>query len=52
MNKGSGKINFTFLLNSISILPTKLYTLGYTVDGLYLMFSVQRGARHINKENS
>lgn len=32
-NKGSGKINFILLLNSVSILPTKLYTLGYKNDG-------------------
>lgn len=32
MNLGSGKINFTLLLNSTSILPTKLYTLGYRDD--------------------
>lgn len=35
MNKESRKIRFTLLLNTMTILPTKLYTLGYKDDGLY-----------------
>lgn len=35
MNKESGKIRFTLILNTMTVLSTKLYTLGYRDDGLY-----------------